>query len=272
MAENVLRAIFFDIDDTLFSTTEFATKARRNSIREMIRCGLKMDADEALKELNEVITEFSSNYSQHFDKLLKRIPTTLYAGLNPAILIAAAVVGYHNTKKDLTAYPDVIEALEVLSKTELILGIITAGLEIKQAEKLVRLGLVKYLTPTAIFISDQIGVSKPNVKLYKMACSSLGLDPRTVMYIGDNPANDIDPPNRLGMITVRDLRSSRRRDMKGETEPRYEINNFHELLDIIERDFPVTLPGRRVKTRKAAKESETAIENTAPRRARTHEH
>jgi putative hydrolase of the HAD superfamily len=272
MAENVLRAIFFDIDDTLFSTSEFAEKARRNSIREMTRNGLKMDPEEALKELNEVITEFSSNYSHHFDKLLKRVPTTLYAGLNPAILIAAAVVGYHNTKKELTPYPDVVEAFEILSKTDLILGIITAGLEIKQAEKLVRLGLVKYLTPTAIFISDQIGISKPNVKLYKTACSSLGLDPRTVMYIGDNPTNDIDPPNRLGMVTVRDLRSTRRRDLKGETDPRYEINNFHELLDIIERDFHMVLPGRRTKPKKAGKETEAAIEPAASRRGRTHEH
>src|SRR5262245_5128901 len=254
MAENVLRAIFFDIDDTLFSTSEFAEKARRNSIREMTRNGLKMDAEEALKELNEVITEFSSNYSHHFDKLLKRIPTTLYAGLNPAILTAAAVVGYHNTKKELTAYPDVIEALELLSKTKLILGIITAGLEIKQAEKLVRLGIVNCLSPTAIFISDQSGISKPNTKLYKVACSSLCLDPRTVMYIGDNPANDIDPPNRLGMITVRDLRSARRRDEKGETEPRYEINNFHELLDIIERDFGIHLPGRRARPKRSTRE------------------
>ena len=32
-----LRAILFDIDDTLFSTSEFARTARENSIRSMIR-------------------------------------------------------------------------------------------------------------------------------------------------------------------------------------------------------------------------------------------
>ena len=31
---------------------------------------------------------------------------------------------------------------------------------IKQAEKIVRLGVYEYLTPTAIFISDQIGINK----------------------------------------------------------------------------------------------------------------
>ncbi len=29
----MLRAIFFDIDDTLFSTSEFAAAARRNAVR-----------------------------------------------------------------------------------------------------------------------------------------------------------------------------------------------------------------------------------------------
>ena len=238
MAENVLRAIFFDIDDTLFSTSEFAEKARRNSIREMTRNGLKMDPEEALKELNEVITEFSSNYSHHFDKLLKRIPSTLYAGLNPAILIAAAVVGYHNTKKELTPYPDVVEALEILSRTELILGIITAGLEIKQAEKLVRLGLVKYLTPMAIFISDQIGISKPNPKLYQRACDEVGVQARETLYVGDNPIQDVDPANALGMVTAH-VRRGRHVQLQGKTKASYELKNFKELLTVLRKDFNV---------------------------------
>ena len=40
-----LDAIFFDIDDTLFSTTVFADKARRNAIDAMIRAGLNAKRD-----------------------------------------------------------------------------------------------------------------------------------------------------------------------------------------------------------------------------------
>ena len=64
-----LDAILFDIDDTLFSTTVFADKARRAAIDAMVRCGLRADRSEALRELDEVITEFSSNYSGHLDKV-----------------------------------------------------------------------------------------------------------------------------------------------------------------------------------------------------------
>ena len=245
MNKRPLKAIFFDIDDTLFSTTEFAEKARRGAIQQMIRFGLKVSVEEALHELHEVIHEFSSNYAHHFDKLLIRLPPSTFEGVNPAVLVAAGVVGYHETKfKELRPYPDVKEVLERLSTTGLILGVITAGLTIKQAEKLVRLDLYRYLHPRAIFISEQIGISKPNIKLYQKACQRLGIHPREAMYIGDNPVMDIDPTNRIGMITVRNRRGSHHDRVEGSTTPAYEIEDFHDLLAILERDFGIESAGR----------------------------
>jgi putative hydrolase of the HAD superfamily len=233
-----LKAIFFDIDDTLYSTYEFSEMARENAVKTMINSGLRMSKEEVRQELDEIIGEFSSNYEHHFDKLLMRVPRRFYKGVNPAILISAAVVAYHDTKfRHLNAYDDVLEVLKLLYNSDLILGIITAGITIKQAEKLVRLKVLPYLTPSAIFISDQIGISKPNVKLYLRVCSDLNLRPAETMYIGDNPVNDIDPPNKIGMITVRNSRSGRHIDLQGETEPDYEIHNFWDLLDILREDF-----------------------------------
>jgi putative hydrolase of the HAD superfamily len=233
-----LKAIFFDIDDTLYSTYEFSEMARENAIKAMIGAGLRMSREELRQELDEIVSEFSSNYEHHFDKLLMRIPRRLYKGANPSILIAAGVVAYHDTKfRYLNVYDDVLEVLKLLYNSELILGVITAGITIKQSEKLVRLKVLPYLTPSAIFISDQIGISKPNTKLYLRACSDLNIRPAECMYIGDNPLNDIDPPNQIGMITVRNRRSGRYIDLQGTTEPNYEIHNFWDLLDILREEF-----------------------------------
>jgi putative hydrolase of the HAD superfamily len=233
-----LKAIFFDIDDTLYSTYEFSEMARENAIKAMIGAGLRMSKEELRQELDEIVSEFSSNYEHHFDKLLMRIPRRLYKGANPSILIAAGVVAYHDTKfRYLNVYDDVLEVLKLLYNSELILGVITAGITIKQSEKLVRLKVLPYLTPSAIFISDQIGISKPNTKLYLRACSDLNIRPAECMYIGDNPLNDIDPPNQIGMITVRNRRSGRYIDLQGTTEPNYEIHNFWDLLDILREEF-----------------------------------
>ncbi|MCC6670610.1 MAG: HAD-IA family hydrolase [Planctomycetes bacterium] len=235
-----LDAIFFDIDDTLFSTTVFADKARRAAIDAMILYGLRAERHACLRELEEVIAEFSSNYGSHFDKVIQRLPASASAGLNKAMLVAAGVVAYHETKtRELQVYDDVYEVLRWLAATPLARGIISAGWTIKQAEKVVRLKIYEFLTPNAIYFTDEIGISKPNPKLYRRVLQDLGLEARYCMYVGDNPRNDIDPCNREGWVTVRSKRSGRFAEIQGETRPTYEIRDFYELRDILRRDFGV---------------------------------
>lgn len=236
-----LDALFFDIDDTLFSTSVFADKARRAAIDAMINAGLRTTPAECMRELDEVIAEFSSNYGGHFDKVIHRLPDEASKGLNPAILVAAGVVAYHETKwKELKVYNDVYEVLQWLSGTNIVRGIISLGWTVKQAEKVIRLKIYEFLTPSAIYFTDQIGVNKPNPKLYQRVLDDLGFTADRVMYVGDNPRHDIDPCNDLGMITIRNRRSGRYAKAEGRTNADYEIRDFYELRKILESDFGLT--------------------------------
>ncbi len=238
-----LRAIFFDIDGTLFSTSEFARRAREAAIDAMIQVGVKLDREELLLELQEVIREFSSNYDSHFDKLLLRIPKRVYKGVNPAVIVSAGVVAYHETKfSGLDPFEDVFEGLRRLEHVDIVRGVITEGLEIKQAEKLLRLNLYNFLTPHAIFISHQLGISKPNEKLYQRACGDLNLKPSQCMYVGDNPKLDIDPANQIGMVTVRVRREGPYLEVEGETQADHEIQNFWDLLEILRDRYELEIP------------------------------
>jgi putative hydrolase of the HAD superfamily len=238
-----LSAILFDVDDTLFSTTHFAALARQRAVEAMVRQGLRLPVSEVRRELNEVISEFTSNYGQHFDKLLLRLPPASYAGVNRALIIAAGIMAYHATKAELQPFPDVLPFLRrVHEQGDVVLGVITHGLELKQAEKLLLLKVVPFLHPGAIFISDQVGISKPNPKLYQRACAAMGLVPSEVMYVGDNPLHDIDPVNALGMISVRLHRDNRFEGVQGRTRPRYEIGAFDQLVPVLEQDFGLALP------------------------------
>jgi putative hydrolase of the HAD superfamily len=236
-----LRAIFFDIDDTLYSTSEFSELARSAAIDAMREAGLDLSREQIQEELDEVVHEFSPNYEHHFDKLLLRVPKRQYKGVNPAVIVAAGVMAYHEIKsRRLFPYEDGIEVLRILSsKTSLILGVITEGLEVKQAEKLVRMKVTQFLSPGAIFISNQIGISKPNPKIYQRACSDLNLKPSETMYVGDNPQNDIDPPNKIGMITVRMRRGGKYSKVDSKTPPHREVQNFWDLLDYLREEFHV---------------------------------
>jgi putative hydrolase of the HAD superfamily len=233
-----LDAIFFDIDDTLFSTTVFADKARRAAIDAMLRAGLQASREACLKELEEVIAEFTSNHGNHFDKVVQRLPPIASRGLNPAVLVAAGVVAYHETKwRELQVYDDVYEVLRWLSERDIIRGVISAGWTIKQAEKLIRLQIYDFLTPNAIFFTEQIAISKPNPKLYRRVISSLGLAPERVMYVGDNPTHDIDPAKAEGLITVRSQRAGRYAAAEGSSTADYAVRDFYELRDILQADF-----------------------------------
>ncbi len=149
-------------------------------------------------------------------------------------------MAYHDTKwRELQVYDDVYEVLKWLSDTELTRGIISAGWTIKQAEKLVRLKIYEFLTPGAIFFTDQIGISKPNPKLYRRVLQSLGLTAERTMYVGDNPIHDIDPGNAEGLITVRSRRSGRYADLEGATKADYEVRDFYGLREILQREFHV---------------------------------
>jgi putative hydrolase of the HAD superfamily len=235
-----LKGIFFDIDDTLYSTSEFTDLARSHALDAMIQAGLGVEKEVLIEELDEVINEFSSNYEHHFEKLLVRIPRRFYRGVNPSVIVAAGVVAYHDTKmRRLAPYEDAIEVLRILSRTDLILGVITEGLEVKQAEKLVRMRINQYLSPNAIFISNQIGISKPNPKIYQRACSDLNLKPSETMYVGDNPLHDVDPPNQIGMLTVRMRRGGKYQQIEGTTQPHKEVQNFWDLLDYLRQEFAI---------------------------------
>lgn len=235
-----LKAVFFDIDDTLYSTTQFAEKARRNSIRAMIEAGLRADEEECYAELLEVIQEFSSNYPHHYEQLVTRLPKESLRDLNRSLLVARAVVAYHQTKvTDLKPYPDAMDLLKGLSNTPLILGVISSGLTLKQCEKLVRLGVLPWLNSTAIYISQEVGIGKPNVKLYQRVCRDFLLLPNEVMYVGNDPRMDIDPPNKLGMITVRVSRPEIKTHPPGETEPDHTISTFDELGNILKTEYGI---------------------------------
>ncbi|HNT61024.1 MAG TPA: HAD hydrolase-like protein, partial [Candidatus Bilamarchaeaceae archaeon] len=145
--------IFFDVDNTLFPTAEFAELARRNAIRAIIETGLGKKEEELYKELNKLIREKGSNYPNHFDLLLKRM-----GAKRPARYVAAAVAAYHNTKSSIQPYPEVPKTLMELKERGYTLYVATNGDAVKQWDKLIRMGI--HLFFDDVFVSEELGEEK----------------------------------------------------------------------------------------------------------------
>ncbi|MFH1789156.1 MAG: haloacid dehalogenase, partial [Candidatus Altiarchaeota archaeon] len=85
-----IKAVLFDIDNTLYDTKTLALNSRKNAVKAMVEAGLDVDVDEALKKLSKIVKKHGPNYDHHYDRLLEEYCIKY----NPRI-IAAAVVAYH---------------------------------------------------------------------------------------------------------------------------------------------------------------------------------
>ncbi|HLX63891.1 MAG TPA: HAD family hydrolase [Planctomycetota bacterium] len=238
MSKHPLALITFDIDDTLYASTDFARLARENALKAMIATGLNVSLDQAAAELDEIVAEFTSNDEKQFDRLLERLPKSCSCDFNAAVLVAIGVAAYHDTiHESFMPYEDGVEAFKRLHARGFALGVATQGKTIKQAEKIARLRILPFLHKRAIFFSDQLGISKSSPKFFRRAAEMFGADPRTCMHIGDRPDRDIDPPNTAGWLTVLNRRSGRYHARPGATPPAHEIQNFWDFIELIEKGY-----------------------------------
>jgi YjjG family noncanonical pyrimidine nucleotidase len=69
------------------------------------------------------------------------------------------------------------------------LCLVTNGLSRVQRGRLARSGIGGHFT--AILISEELGIAKPDPRFFQAACNALGLSPARLLCVGDSPAADI---------------------------------------------------------------------------------
>jgi len=189
------KILFFDIDDTLFPSTEFAEQARRNAIRAMIGMGVEESEERLYKLLCSIIKEKGSNYPGHFDDMCKSLGIK-----RPARFVAAAVAAYHDTKTSIQPFPEVPKSLLSLREAGYKLFVATNGEPTKQWDKLIRLRVALYFED--VFVSGEIGEEK-GPSFFKKILKALDARPQDCIMIGDREEADIAPAKSIGMHTIR---------------------------------------------------------------------
>jgi putative hydrolase of the HAD superfamily len=219
-----MKCIFFDVDNTLFPTAEFAELARRNAIRAMVEAGLDASEGELYKGLHRLIREKGSNYSNHFDILLKRMGVR-----RPARYVAAAVAAYHNTKSSIQPYPEVPKTLMELKKRGYRLYVATNGDAVKQWDKLIRMGI--HLFFDDVFVSGEMGEEK-SPSFFRRVLAQVKARPSECVMVGDRMDSDILPAQKLGIRTVRVMQGPYSRE-KGKAD--FRIRKFSELPAVVRK-------------------------------------
>ncbi|MFH0817871.1 MAG: TIGR02253 family HAD-type hydrolase [Candidatus Micrarchaeota archaeon] len=188
------KAIFFDIDNTLYDTSKFAERARRNAINSMREAGLVASEEAAYKVLRKVIEKRTSNYDKHFDEMIRSL------GQKPTMqIIAAGIIGYHNTKMSMLPFPEVKRVLLELRDSGYKLYIASEGESLKQWDKLIRLGLDHLFHD--VFVTEEVGKRKSK-EFYAAIARKLKLNPSECIMVGDSEEKDSIPAGEIGMKTV----------------------------------------------------------------------
>ena len=176
-----LDAVIFDLDDTLYSETEY------------VRSGYKKIADKlGMPELEEELWSAFLKHEPAIDVVLEK------HGLSDRKAEALGI--YRNKDPDIHPYPGALEMLKRIEKSKKV-AIITDGRPEGQRAKLRALGLEK----VPFVITDELGgveYRKPNPKAFKMMFEKLNTLPEYAAYIGDNIHKDFIAPEKLGMWCI----------------------------------------------------------------------
>jgi putative hydrolase of the HAD superfamily len=192
----MIKAVFFDIDDTLYDTSGFAKLARKAALKAMIDAGLPLSQQEAYLLLREIIKEKGSNYDKHFNILTKRV-----MGEENPLLIALGMITYHNVKFALLRlFPDTMSTLIYLKKSNYQMGVISNGLTIKQWEKLIRLGLYHFFDD--VVTSQEAKSEKPDRKIFQLALERMGCQAEESIMVGNKFSEDILGATKAGMSAI----------------------------------------------------------------------
>lgn len=136
---------------------------------------------------------------------------------------------FRNFAVTAVPFPETIPMLRELRSRGLKTGLITNGEHNLQYAKIGLLGLGSYFDE--IIATGDYGIHKPDRGIFDIMCEKMGLKPEEMVYVGDNPVNDIMGARNAGWKTVW-MKSTGYWDDSIAPADR-EVNTVNEVIDAI---------------------------------------
>jgi uncharacterized cofD-like protein/HAD superfamily hydrolase (TIGR01549 family) len=226
----MIKAIIFDLDDTLFDCTgTLVDSARKRAAKAMQKAGFPEEEDKIYLEINKLSKDLGAK-ADVFGKMCKD------KGLDERTtnkIIDKAMEEYNDdVVEPIKLFDDVADTLEELKK-DYKLALVTSGAYARQKKKIDLLDLEKEFE---IIYVDSEEEGKTKADYFQYVLDRFHMKPNEVLAIGDRVVSEIKVGNRLGMTTVQILHG-RHKDVKPKSdleEPDYRITKVGHLLSILD--------------------------------------
>jgi haloacid dehalogenase superfamily, subfamily IA, variant 3 with third motif having DD or ED/haloacid dehalogenase superfamily, subfamily IA, variant 1 with third motif having Dx(3-4)D or Dx(3-4)E len=198
------RAVFFDLDDTLYDQLEpFRTALR------MFGGGIGGISADALyrrfRHHSDALWEPYRSGSMPLEEMrVERIRRALadFGFEAEAGDCARFQEAYQDGQYRIRLLPGAEACLAELEAAGCLLGVVTNGPGPHQARKLEALGIERFIPRHRWFISGEIGAAKPDPALFAHVNRATGTQPEASVLVGDSPVNDVKGAAEAGWRTV----------------------------------------------------------------------
>ncbi|MFC6296055.1 HAD family hydrolase [Lactiplantibacillus daoliensis] len=200
----MIKAIIFDVDDTLYDQkSPFSTALTQTT-------QLRFTPVELATVFNR-FREFTDRTFHQVTAHELSLEAWQTARLRHALaeLIAETIttdwsiqfeLAYHQALKNIDLFAGLGPVLEKVSHYFQI-GIITNGPAKIQRQKLHQLQIERYVHPDDIFISEELGIAKPDPSIFTTWAHQAGIKANEAAYVGDNAVLDMTSAKHAGWQT-----------------------------------------------------------------------
>ncbi|MDP3027471.1 MAG: TIGR02253 family HAD-type hydrolase [Nanoarchaeota archaeon] len=224
----VIKAILFDIDNTLIDFMQMKRKSCEAAVDAMIGAGLKVKKEEVLKTLYELYDKYGIEYQQIFQKLLKKLE-----GKIDYKIIASGVIAYRKVREFyLVLYPDVIPILINLKK-KYKLAVISDAPTLQAWTRLITMKIDPFFD--VVITKGDVKKQKTYPTPFKVTLKKLKVKPEESLMLGDRIERDVNTAKKLGIKTCFARYGVENPPKHGKSGADFEINNFSEILKVMEK-------------------------------------
>jgi len=224
----MIKAVIFDLDNTLVDFMTMKRLAVSAAINSMIDAGLLLSPEQAQGRIDAIYKERGIEFQNVFDQLLYDV----FQKVDYKIL-SAGVIAYRRAREAaLVPYPHVNMTLVALVKRGIKLAVVT---DAPGREAWLRLCYLNFhhIFDHVVTLEDT-GERKPSPAPFRRALELLKVGADDAIMVGDWAERDVAGAANLGMTTA----FARYGDTFGTlvSHADYDLNDVSELLQVIDRE------------------------------------